>query len=327
MFKAVRDHENTESTRRRRKRRLRHVPTLPTLLTLGNLVLGFAAIYACGLEMYDFGRGIAPDSKATLMSEFFEANAPTYLAVGFWLLIGAAVCDALDGRVARKTGAMSKFGEQLDTLADTVSFGLAPALMMVTLIHREFPPGASPFVWLRFGQFSVLIGIIFLCCAALRLARFTVEATAEEASHEGFRGLPSPGAAAGLVALIFLHEYVTHEAQWLAILGAFIARVLPFAGLALALLMVSRLPYRHFVSTLLKRRPLEHVVVMVLAIPLVWIFTEIVAVAVAWTFVLSGPVSYVRLWRRGELPADEDTGDTQAHEPAEEEDTLRKQQA
>lgn len=319
MFKPVSDNDREQGApKRRRKRPLKRVAMLPTLLTLGNLCFGFTAIYACGLEMYDFGKEIPPASKFTLRSEFIEAKAPSYLAIGFWLLVGAAICDALDGRVARRTGAASKFGEQLDSLADTVSFGLAPALMMVTLLHREFE-GQALLGVLRIGQFSFLIAVVFLACTALRLARFTVETSAEQAAHEGFRGLPSPGAAAGLVTLVFLHEYLMKESPvgWYPQVGRGIGFALPVAALCLALLMVSRVPYRHFVSVLLKRRPLGHVVMILLVVPLLWIFTEFVMTIVAWTFILSGPVTVV-MQRLRPTVASSDLETGKHHTPSEE---------
>jgi phosphatidylserine synthase len=110
----------------KRKRHLRRIGMLPTMLTLGNLCLGVAAIYMCGREMFDQGAERTPQDMLTWNSAFLENLAPSYLSIGVWMLVGALICDALDGRVARKTGAESKFGEQMDSLADMVSWGRCP---------------------------------------------------------------------------------------------------------------------------------------------------------------------------------------------------------
>lgn len=277
----------------RKRRRLRTIAMLPTLLTLGNLCFGFAAVYACSRDMMDLGAGIPASQNVTLQRPFLEKHAPSFLSIGCWLILAAMLCDALDGRVARKTGQASKFGEQLDSLADMVSFGVAPAMMMVALLHREMQQwGYRPLYFEHFGQMTLLFGIIYASCAALRLARFNVEATLDEAAHLGFKGLPSPGAALAVISVVFLHDHLDVEKDWQQT-TAVLAKMLPFCTLFLALLMVSRLPYTHAVSWLLKRRPFEHVILVLLALPLAWIYTEQAMVAVAWFFALSGPVRYV----------------------------------
>src|SRR6476469_9745378 len=108
MIKRIDDYEEQrqeERRDRRRKRRLRTIAMLPTLLTLGNLYFGFVAIYCCCREAQDLGAHIKYDVERTLNSEFFEAKAPSFLSIAFWMVTAAMICDALDGRVARKTGA------------------------------------------------------------------------------------------------------------------------------------------------------------------------------------------------------------------------------
>jgi CDP-diacylglycerol---serine O-phosphatidyltransferase len=315
MLKPVweRDHNPGNITTRRR-RRLRTVAMLPTLLTLGNLYFGFGAIYCCGRDLQDLGAGIGPDAVRTLNSVFLEKRAPSHLSIAVWMLIGAMVCDALDGRVARRTGQASKFGEQLDSLADMVSFGAAPALMMTTLVHREITQwGYAPLHFEHFGQVTVFIAVIYTCCAALRLARFNVEASLDEAAHQGFKGLPSPGAAAAVISLVFLHDHLDVSNHWEQTTDL-LAKALPFCTLATALLMVSRVRYVHAVSFLLKRRPLEHVVLFLLALPLILIYTEQVAVIGAWFFALSGPARYVFLKLTGQ-PGSPDADNNDHQQP------------
>ena len=297
MLKPVRgeDQQPTEPKRPRRQR-LRTIAMLPTLLTLGNLYFGFAAAYYCGREMQDLGAGREASEVETLKSAFFEARAPSFLSIAVWMLMAGMICDALDGRVARKTGRSSKFGEQLDSLADIVSFGLAPALLMVTLTQRELSQwGYAPFGFEEFGRVAVFIGAIYVCCAGLRLARFTVEATVEEASHHGFRGLPSPGAAGAVASLVFLHDQLDVPGGWPAT-AAVIAKILPACTLMIALLMVSSIPYAHAVSSFLRRRPFGHVVPVLLVIPLLLRYTEQVLAIAAWSFIASGLVRFA--WRK-----------------------------
>jgi len=292
----------------RRRRRLRTVAMLPTLLTLGNLCFGFAAIYCCGRELQDLGAGKGPGEALTLKREFWEKRAPSFLSIAAWTILGSMICDALDGRVARKTGRASKFGEQLDSLADVVSFGVAPGLMMTTLVHREIAQwGHPPWYFEHFGQMSMFIGTIYACCAALRLARFNVEATMDEAAHQGFKGLPSPGAAAAVVSVVFLHDHLDFVGGW-ELMADVLAKALPICTLAFALLMVSRVRYTHAVSWLLRRRPFEHVILVLLALPLIWIYTAQTMAVAAWFFALGGPARYV-FYRLTGRPALTEPGD------------------
>jgi len=303
---------------RRKRRRLRTIAMLPTLLTLGNLFFGFMAIYCCGREMHDLGAQVDSAAILTLKSDLWESIVPTYLSIGVFLLVGALLCDAFDGRIARLTDRTSRFGEQLDSLADAVSFGIAPAMLMTTLVQRELiQRGAPPLGFVRFGQFVVLIGAIYACCAVLRLARFTVEASVEEASHEGFRGLPSPGAAAGVMSLVLLHEYLG-EPNVQSLWAKGIAMILPFCTLAVALLMVSRVPYVHAVSAFLRRRPFGHVVITLLVVPLVLLYPALMALLVSWVYILSGPLKRL-LRKRKAIPPDRQAEDAQPADPVHQE--------
>ncbi len=300
MIRRFDDHDPQhieERHARRRRRRLRTISMLPTLLTLGNLYFGFAAVYCCCREAQDLGAGVKAIEARTLNSHFFEAKAPSFLSIAFWMITAAMVCDALDGRVARKTGASSKFGEQLDSLADVVSFGVAPALMMALLVRREFTPWvvASDFAR-HYSQLSLFFAAIYVCCAALRLARFNIETSLDEAAHRGFKGLPSPGAAAGVVTLVFLHDWLNITVDWFRT-ARVVVWMLPILTLTLALMMVSRVPYVHFLSSFLRRRPFNHVIYMLLIVPLILKYTELTLTVAAWLFVLSGPVRYLWLSR------------------------------
>lgn len=301
MLKPVKPVHPADREAIKHKRRLRRIGMLPTLLTLGNLCLGVAAIYMCGREMYDLGADRSPAEVLTWNSKFLENMAPSYLSIGVWMLVGALICDALDGRVARKTGAESKFGEQMDSLADMISWGAAPALIMMTMVNREIIQWKwdHPFGYERFGQLTVLIGLIYASCAALRLARFNVETSMADASHEGFKGLPSPGAGGYVLSMVWLHDHLDQTGSWVWLADA-ITHILPFCALGVALLMVSQVPYRHAASWLLKRRPFSHVIPFLLVLPLVLLYTKQTLTVVAWIFVLSGLYRWAALKLHGE---------------------------
>ncbi|UCD29064.1 MAG: CDP-diacylglycerol--serine O-phosphatidyltransferase [Planctomycetota bacterium] len=291
MLKAVKD--TNDHLQKPRRRRLRTIAMLPTLLTLGNLYFGFMAVYFCGREMHDIGAGISANDVLTMGRRSIEALAPSFLSIAAWMLLSAMICDALDGRVARRTGRTSKFGAQMDSLADMVSFGVAPALMVMTMIRRELAQwGYAPFGFDQFGQAAVFISIIYVCCAALRLARFNVETSVDETAHQGFRGLPSPAAAAALVSLIFLHDRLDTSGGWQRTADV-ITKIMPLCTLTIGLLMVSRVPYVHAVSAFLRRRPFGHMVPVLLAFAMLLLYPEHLIVVAAWAFVASGPLRMI----------------------------------
>ncbi|WP_269540440.1 CDP-alcohol phosphatidyltransferase family protein [Cerasicoccus fimbriatus] len=160
---------------------------LPNLFTAGNLFFGFLAIIWCIRGRYD----------AT------EAQINEYFTEAVFFILGAGVCDMLDGRVARMGGRESLFGKEFDSIADMVSFGMAPCLMMFFLILS--PTEGYEF----FRQIGWLIGFIYLLCAGIRLARYNIITNPfipgiDKSSGLGdFRGLPAP-AAAGMVSSIML---------------------------------------------------------------------------------------------------------------------------
>jgi len=150
---------------------------LPNLMTAGNLFCGFAAV----LRIIDGALLVAADQPAG--SRYHEAIA---------FILGACVFDLLDGRLARLGGHESAFGREFDSLADIVSFGVAPALLVYQIVLRDFQ---------RTGW---LIAFFFLLCGGLRLARFNcMSQNAGEKPDKDFQGFPIP-AAAGLIASLTL---------------------------------------------------------------------------------------------------------------------------
>jgi phosphatidylserine synthase len=133
------------------------------------------------------------------------------------------------------------------------------------------------------------------------LARFNVETSMADASHEGFKGLPSPGAGGFVCAMVWLHDHLDQTDGWIR-MADLITHILPFCALGVALLMVSQVPYRHAASSLLKRRPFSHVIPFLLVLPLLFLYTKQTLTVVAWIFVLSGPVRWAWAKYAGDQP-------------------------
>ena len=281
---------------RRRRRRLRTISTFPTLLTLANLLCGFAAIHFCLRAMFAVGAGIDDTQVQTLHRLVSERFLPSYLAISGFLVFVGMFFDMLDGRVARLTQNTSSFGGQLDSLADMVTFGVAPAMLVVAVttkyLRQEMPvtPLADDFI----GRGVWMTAAVYVSCAALRLARFNVEHAGDQSAHRAFFGLASPGAGAVIASLVLLHEHPS------GISSVVLVRALPLVALLAGLLMVSRYRYVHLANTYLKgRRPFWQVVTVVMvAIVFLWRPAPALAVVVCG-YAASGPVvAAIRLSRR-----------------------------
>lgn len=160
---------------------------LPNLFTAGNMLCGFLAIKNC------------IEARFTALSA--EGRADHYI-MAVWFILFACICDLFDGRVARATKRESLFGAEFDSIADTVSFGVAPALMACFLVIKpEVTENVQLITW--------LLAFIYLLCAGVRLARFNVLTNPLVPGNEkrvaggDFVGLPSP-AAAGMIASLVL---------------------------------------------------------------------------------------------------------------------------
>lgn len=151
---------------------------LPNLMTAGNLFCGFAAVLSILDAVIQMNAGLNPAGQ---------------IHTAIWFILGACVFDLLDGRLARLGGNESSFGREFDSLADIVSFGVAPALLTFHIVLRDF------------DRYGMLIAFVYLACGALRLARFNCLAAqrGEDAANKDFEGFPIP-AAAGLIASLTL---------------------------------------------------------------------------------------------------------------------------
>lgn len=225
---------------------MKPVSMLPNALTLANAGCGLLAI-----------------SKAIDALAGDQANFAHKLETSCWLILLAGVFDALDGKLARLTDSFTEFGAQLDSFADALTFGVAPALLTKVLLEHEgwLPP-----------RVHFLAAASFALMAILRLARFNLETEHETGeAHDSFTGLPSPAAAGTVVATILMYLSlaggieivegtptpvgrglaglsIEAREELQAILLPLVATFLPLLGL----LMVSRVRYPHTASLLFK---------------------------------------------------------------------------
>ena len=178
---------------------------LPNLFTLSSIYAGLFSIHL--------------SVSATTVQE---------ITLAAWLIVVAMVCDAFDGRVARMTKTESEFGVQLDSLADAISFGVAPAFLLYTWGMASL------------GSLGFFFAFVYAACAVMRLARFNVMANASSGVMKYFLGLPTPLAAGAVVAVILAHVSFTDQIAT----GA--AWSVASMSLLLGGLMVSNVRYRTF---------------------------------------------------------------------------------
>ncbi|MFO0797018.1 MAG: CDP-alcohol phosphatidyltransferase family protein [Gemmataceae bacterium] len=251
---------------RGRRPRPKAFAVLPTLLTLANGVCGFGAIA--------FASGWAGYEPATAL---FTAGCLIFLGMLF---------DGLDGAAARWAGQTSKFGAELDSLCDAISFGAAPAFVMLALAkfeHVGIPP-----------RLLFVVAALYVVGAVLRLARFNVEPPpppelAAEEKAKGFTGLPSPAAAAVVASFpiaLFGPQLASdaEPSEAAALTDLWAARLLPLVTFGVALLMVSRVRYAHLLKQLLRRgRNRKLLLVVVFAILVVIAVPRVaVPILVCW---------------------------------------------
>ncbi len=270
---------------RMRRRILRSTAVLPAMFTVGNGLCGFASIYFA--TKVNFG---SSDVLAIKGVSYFPL-----LAVAAWLIVAAMICDMLDGRVARMTRKTSDFGAQLDSLSDAISFGVAPAILMLRAVAVAMDKiGADPML----ERVVICVAGLYVACATLRLARFNVESTPDESAHMSFSGLPSPGAAANIAALVLLFEHA-YSMAWLRQPWMFttVSIVLPLVTAAVALLMVSRIRYPHIVNQYIRgKKPFNSLVKFVVIAVAMWLEPFLAVAALTLFYTLWGPLRAG--WRR-----------------------------
>lgn len=287
------------------RRPLRAIALLPSAATLGNLLCGFFAIVLCLLSIragfYELPRRALPPQ----VQEFF----PSYLAVGAYLIVVAMIFDALDGRLARLARRTSEFGAQLDSIADIVSFGVAPALLHLTLFLRlavrpDGPPEIMKVQW----HFALVAIMVYVSCAAIRLARYNTENVEDEAAQRRFSGLPTPGGAAALCAAMLLHEDLAFSRTWAMGMNwpSILRWAIPPLVFAVGLLMVSRVNYVHVFNEYVRREhPPTHLVWLLVAIGICFYWPQGFLALLAATYLLSGLVLHFRSRPAGPVEIDD----------------------
>ena len=280
---------------------IRAIAVLPTLFTLGNLVCGFFAIVV--LSRIDKPLTVeldpAPRIELRLESakELIGSEDPTHnLMLCGALILLAMLFDAIDGQVARITRGVTDFGGQLDSLCDLVSFGLAPAILLVKMCP-QFTNLHSEAIW--------SIAALFACCAALRLARFNVESDSDD-DHTSFAGLPTPAAAAAIASFAILSyslrnevAVVTHEN--FDLYDRWMQRLLPLFAIVISVLMVSRIPYPHPLTQFVRgHRSFAQLVAIVFALMAILIVRNYAIPLLCVLFVVVPPVRFAwdHLWHR-----------------------------
>jgi CDP-diacylglycerol--serine O-phosphatidyltransferase len=264
---------------------VKKIAIIPTLLTLGNGVCGFAAI------------GMASNIKIDPFNQ--DPHDNFLLGLSGCLILVAMVFDALDGYVARLSRSASKFGAELDSLCDAISFGVAPAFLLLRMCQTwESRP--------LLGKALVGIATLYMVCTLLRLARYNIEISPDPAASKRFRGLPSPGAAGCLASLALLYselprkldllrgespELTAHLRQAIIIWGL-------LGALVIALLMVSRTPYPHVTKQVLKgKRHFSHLIQVILFAFIIVLLREMALVLLFWIYALGIPVRYTLVRR------------------------------
>lgn len=258
--------------------RNRWLKAVPNALTICNSLCGFAAIINT-LRVYE-----------TLHVADGSVDSSEILMRSALLILFAMVFDAFDGFAARILNAASMHGIQMDSLADMVTFGVAPATLIVVMTHSlpSFDPKNFFIVWALAG--------IYLGCAALRLATYNVHAMIEKKSSDKFSGLPSPGAAAAICTAIIYYNYLGMEIKHLAV-------ILPVYCALLGILMVSRIQYAHAAKWLLSiRRNRKRMILAAVILAAACVHLELTAFAAVNGYILFGILAALYRKIRGVQP-------------------------
>jgi CDP-diacylglycerol--serine O-phosphatidyltransferase len=265
----------------------RGIYILPSLFTVGTLICGYYAILSTlkGTQMLAAGIG------AGLSLVAFDTAAK---AIGW-----AIVFDGLDGRIARLTNSTSDFGREFDSLADVITFGVAPAFLAYAWGVRALDEVYGTQLVQHLRQVGWIVTFAYVICGAARLARFNIDTVKPSSDRRHFIGLPIPAAAGVIASLVHWAKYPVNDwvfgIAWLGIIAV------------LAPLMVSRVRYYSFKTVdLRRRRPYVAIIVLGLTVWAIWAFSEQVLVTLALTYLLSGPIARLTSRFRSHPPAPEE---------------------
>ncbi len=262
---------------------------LPNFITICNGICGFSAIYQV----------LKVDIVFNPNTIFFTADAVDGFAKACWFILLGMVFDLFDGWAARATGAESAIGAQLDSLCDLVTFGLAPALLILKLnmIYSK--------VWVNMTWCFCLI---YFLAAILRLARFNADSqtSEEEDDHSSFKGLPTPAAAGCVVTLMLFYCYIArfekpelnlliNYKESIQIFVNLIPDFLPFLAACLGFTMIySRLKFGHMGSILLNREfSIESLGTLMIIGSVVLTLPEVTLPIIFLGYMLGTPVKYI----------------------------------
>jgi len=270
----------------RRPRRAAYA--LPTLFTAGNIFLGFLSI----LRSF----------RASMAASMGGLDAKIHFSIASQAIGAAVFLDGLDGRIARMTNTTSDFGREMDSLADVVSFGIAPAVLAFAWGVQFVDTTLGPQVREQLSRFGTFAAFLFLLCGAARLARFNIQKNPVPSNpgrpdRKYFVGLPIPAGAAMVAGVVFAFdgeplEYWPISAAWLVLLAV------------LGLLMVSTWRYYSLKGVSLSKPYTPLIFILVGAfIYLTWNWPQPVLLALPTAYVGSGIVIRVgglirRHWRR-----------------------------
>ncbi|MEC9081531.1 MAG: CDP-diacylglycerol--serine O-phosphatidyltransferase [Verrucomicrobiota bacterium] len=262
---------------------------LPNLMTAGNLLCGFLALA--------FIVQVAPETTGSEESVFSEVDIGK-IRNALWLIMGAFLFDALDGRIARLIGKESPFGLQFDSLADVISFGAAPAFLMQRVILHDFE------------QVGLVVASVYLLCGALRLARYNcLAALPDSENSQEFLGLPIPASAAMVASLtmflLWLEEKNLPSSSWRWVLLALLV--------FLSVMMVSEVKYPSFKKLDFRsRRPFAKfacAVVVVVCFVFLWKYLVPIVLTLIFTSYLIYGFVRPRLSRKLRREIEEDIDD------------------
>jgi CDP-diacylglycerol--serine O-phosphatidyltransferase len=253
----------------RRAKLRRGIFLLPSLFTVANLMCGYYA------------------SVAALVGgkEDFDHAAK---AIGIAILF-----DSLDGRIARLTGTNTEFGVQFDSLADVVSFGIAPAILAYAWGFRFAFAGNAELHQL--GELAWVCCLTFLVCSAWRLARFNVKGM-EPGGSKNFVGMPTPAAAGVVAAIVHSRHYFGPllDSSWAYVWFA----LLPILGA----LMTSTVRYYSFKDIpWTRRQPSVTIILLFLLVAIIWKYSEVVLVIIAGTYAIAGLILHLVRFLRHRL--------------------------
>ena len=271
---------STEEVRERRGLK-KGLYLLPSAFTAANIGMGYFAVMAALRGFQLLGDG--PEGEGVRAATVHFDNASR--AIGWAILF-----DTLDGRIARLTKTTTELGIQFDSIADVLTFGIAPAVLVYAWGYGgAFAEGS------QLHKLGWFLSFMFLICGALRLARFNVQATRPRTLAEGsakvdkksFLGLPIPAAAGLLAAIVHFapRPLMTYGDYWATLYGGLLMGLVA----VLAALMVSTIRYSSFKTLGAGKRSTIKVMPLIAAVGmLVWLFSRYVLLAIVLTYVLHG---------------------------------------